>query len=67
MPESPTKRHSFFTLAIAFNVVVFLVGQFGTASATPEIAELAPAFTGTDSRDKNLSTADLRSRNGELE
>ena len=59
MLKNPMKRRSFFALAIACTVAALLFGKPGTASATPEITKSAPALTGTDSRGKKLSLADL--------
>ncbi|MGB0631706.1 MAG: redoxin domain-containing protein [Alphaproteobacteria bacterium] len=59
------KRRSFFTLAIAG--AAMLLAQPGTASATPDVAKPAPAFTGTDSSGKTVSLADLRGKTVVLE
>jgi cytochrome oxidase Cu insertion factor (SCO1/SenC/PrrC family) len=61
------QRRSFFTLAIAGAIAVLLTGLSGPASATPDIAKPAPAFTGTNSAGKTLSLADLRGRTVVLE
>ena len=61
------QRRSIFTLAIAGATAVLLTGLPGPASATPDIAKPAPAFTGTNSAGKTLSLADLRGRTVVLE
>ena len=59
MLERPINRRSFFALLTAGAAAALLLGQLGTASATPDIAKPAPAFTGTDSTGKTLSLSDL--------
>lgn len=61
------KRRSFFTLLTAGAAAGLLLGQPGTAAATPEIAKPAPAFTATDSTGKTLSLADLKGKTVVLE
>ena len=67
MLERPINRRSFFALLTAGAAAALLLGQLGTASATPYIAKPAPAFTGTDSTGKTLSLSDLRGKTVVLE
>ena len=53
---------SFFALLTSGAAAALLLEQPGTASATPDIAKPAPAFTGTDSTGKTLSLSDLRGK-----